>query len=236
MKFSMHHTREDKIKSMAQDKSRDPLFMSIYHPDDDWEWWYGDNLSSHASVLTIIMIGQSESKKADSLRKSPGKVHEFLKKELLSDDIEVRWDAILALEMMPDEQATDLLMQALKDEQFMSIRWRAATALGNRGDPRAVQALVFALDDPEFYVREKAAEALGRIGEMSAVESLIRAFKDKDKDVRWRIIRALIEIGAPAEDQLKEAKKSTDILVREGAEEVLKEIGERRKRRERVRG
>ena len=177
--------------------------------------------------MTTIMNERSKKMNDVSQAGSPSAKYEFLKKELLSDDIEVRWDAILALEKMPGENAMDLQILALKDEQFMSIRWRAATALGNRGDPRAVEALVFALDDPEFYVREKAAEALGRIGEMSAVESLLRALKDRDKDVRRRIIRALIEIGVPAEDQLMEAKKSRDEVVREGADEVLKEIEER---------
>ena len=87
-----------------------------------------------------------------------------LAKLLEADDVEVRWDAILALEDIPGPGSTELLTRALRDDRFISIRYKAATALGTRGDPLAIEALIEAQEDPEFYVREKAAEALGRIG------------------------------------------------------------------------
>ncbi|MDD1713813.1 MAG: HEAT repeat domain-containing protein [Methanoregulaceae archaeon] len=97
-----------------------------------------------------------------------------------------------------------------------------------RGDPLAIEAL----EDPEFYVREKAAEAMGRIGGTGAVESLLAAYSDRDSDVKRRITRALIDIGPPAEEQVKKAARSPDPNIREAAEEVLREIEARKKRRE----
>lgn len=128
----------------------------------------------------------------------------------------------------PRTGATELLTRALRDDRFISIRYKAATALGTRGDPLAIEAL----EDPEFYVREKAAEAMGRIGGTGAVESLLAAYSDRDPDVKRRITRALIDIGPPAEEQVKRAARSPDPNIREAAEEVLREIEARKKRRE----
>jgi HEAT repeat protein len=155
-----------------------------------------------------------------------------LAKLLEADDVEVRWDAILALEDIPGPGATELLTRALRDDRFISIRYKAATALGTRGDPLAIVALIEALEDPEFYVREKAADALGRIGGTGAVESLLAAYSDRDPDVKRRITRALIDIGPPAEEQVEKAARSPDPNIREAAEEVLREIEARKKRRE----
>jgi HEAT repeat protein len=139
---------------------------------------------------------------------------ESLAKLLKADDVEFRWDAILALEAIPGPAATELLTRSLRGDRFISIRYKAATALGTRGDPLAIEALIGALDDPEFYVREKAAGALGRIGGTGAVESLLAALSDRDPDVKRRITRALIEIGHPAEEHLKRAAGSPDPTVR----------------------
>ena len=128
----------------------------------------------------------------------------------------------------PRTGATELLTRALRDDRFISIRYKAATALGTRGDPLAIEAL----EEPEFYVREKAAEAMGRIGGTGAVESLLAAYSDRDPDVKRRITRALIDIGPPAEEQVEKAARSPDPNIREAAEEVLREIEARKKRRE----
>ena len=65
-----------------------------------------------------------------------------------------------------------------------------------------------------------------------AVESLLAAYSDRDSDVKRRITRALIDIGPPAEEQVKRAARSPDPNIREAAEEVLREIEARKKRRE----
>jgi HEAT repeat protein len=154
-----------------------------------------------------------------------------LQKMLAADDVDVRWDAIVALQKIPEDWAIDLLITALADSQFISVRWRAAEALGKMGSPRAVEALAGGLSDPNFYVREKAAEALGRIGDPGALEPLIAALTDRDPDVRRRIVRAIIEIGAGAEDLLRDAMESRNALVRGAAQEAFGEIAARKKRR-----
>ena len=156
---------------------------------------------------------------------------ESLKKMLSADDVDVRWDAIVALQKEPDDPAIDLLITALADDQYISVRWRAAEALGKIGSPRAVEALAALLSDPNFYVREKAAEALGRIGDPGAVQPLISGLADRDPDVRRRIVRALIEIGEVAKDDLREAMESRNASIRNAAQEAFTEIEARKKRR-----
>jgi HEAT repeat protein len=155
-----------------------------------------------------------------------------IEKQLSHDDSEVRWVAVLVLEKIPGSRATDLLIRALKDDRFISIRYQAAVALGNRGDSRAIDALVAAMNDPISHVREKAAEALGKIGDIRAIEPLLAAFRDRDKDVKRIIVLALIEIGVPAIGQLERAQFSTDPSVRKAAKEALNEIVSRKKMRD----
>jgi len=154
-----------------------------------------------------------------------------LKKMLAADDVDVRWDAILSLQKESDDASIDLLITALADDQFISVRWRAAEALGKMGSSRAIEALAGLLGDPNFYVREKAAEALGRIGDPASVQPLISALADRDPDVRRRIVRALIEIGEVAKDDLREAMESRNAAIRGAAQEAFTEIEARKKRR-----
>jgi HEAT repeat protein len=155
-----------------------------------------------------------------------------LKKQLRSDYDEVRWDAVITLEGISGPKATDLLILALKDDRFLSIRYQAAVALGIRGDRRAIGPLIAALKDPDPHIREKAAEALGRIGDSNAVEPLLAAYKDEYPDVRRSVILALTEIGIPAEEQLDRARFSTDPFIRQAAEEAIREIRSRKQMRE----
>jgi HEAT repeat protein len=175
-----------------------------------------------------MMNGQSDEQK-NSPGKDPGATLDFLEKQLVHDDSEVRWNAVITLAEIPGSNATDLLIRALRDDRFISIRYQAAVVLGTRGDPDAIGPLAAALDDPEFRVREKAAEALGRIDGTRAAESLLAGFEYRKPDVQRMIIRALIAIGAPAEDPLKRAHESTDPSLRQAAEEALKDINATKK-------
>jgi HEAT repeat protein len=157
---------------------------------------------------------------------------DFLEKQLAHDDSEVRWNAVIVLADTPGSRATELLIRALRDEQFISIRYQAAVVLGTRGDRLAIAPLATALDDPEFRVREKAAEALGKIDGAEAVEALLDGFEDREPAVQRMIVRALIDIGPPAEDRLKRAQESAEPSLRRAAGEALGEIEATRRLKE----
>ncbi len=147
--------------------------------------------------------------------------------ELLNHpDPEVRWIAISDLEKMKGEEYTDLLIQALQDRYFESIRWRAAIAIGKRGDPAAVDALIAALGDGNYHVREEAVTALGMIGDERAVDPLIGMLQDPIRGIRLRVIRALAQIGTPAEAPLRRALNDPHLTFHAAVLDALREVDE----------
>lgn len=111
----------------------------------------------------------------------------------------MRWIALATLAEHPEPWATDLLINALEDGEFESIRWQAAVLLGRRGDRNAVPPLIRSLRDHNYHVREEAAEALGRIGDPRAREPLSALLHDPVRSVRLRAETALGNLGRGGE-------------------------------------
>lgn len=145
-------------------------------------------------------------------------------KAIRHEDPEVRWVAVTELERMGGEDATDLLVAALNDDTYDSIRWRAAVALGERREPRTVEHLIRALRDPNYHVREEVVTALGRIGDPRAIEPLIDALSDPARSVRLRAIRALELLGDPAKHALFRALEERGPDRREAIRAAINEI------------
>ena len=151
---------------------------------------------------------------------------ERYEKELSHPDPEVRWIAIQDLEESRSAESIDLLIRALKDQDYSSIRWRAAVALGHRKDPRATTPLIGALSDSNLHVREEAVTALGAIGEPDSVPSLISSLEDPARSVRLRAQAALVKIGGPAQTALLQALPLAIPPVQDMIRDVLHEIEE----------
>ena len=154
---------------------------------------------------------------------------EDLAKALNNDDPEVRWIGVTELESIHSKDAVALLIQALKDTRFVSIRWRAAIALGEQGEPDAVDALIAALSDDNDHVREEAAESLGKIADARAIPALIDALEDPQRGVRLRAIKALERMGESAVPALKKVAGKGGITFSKAVSEVLENIGERKR-------
>jgi HEAT repeat protein len=159
-----------------------------------------------------------------------------LEKSLHHDDPEVRWIALSDLETIEGDEATDLLIGALNDGDFKSIRWKAAIVLGDRGDSRATVALIAALKDDNYHVREEAATALGKIADARAVEPLIALLHDPVRSVRLRGIRALERIGEPASKPLNRALEAENKTFHEAVSDALSEIEDSRVRKQSLKG
>jgi HEAT repeat protein len=91
-------------------------------------------------------------------------------------------DAIVALGIIGDVRAVDVLLEYLKhtpDPDGMHLRHTIANSLGWIGDARAVPALIEVLaNDSYVFTRKSAASALGKIGGEEAVKGLETALKD----------------------------------------------------------
>jgi len=129
------------------------------------------------------------------------------------------------------------LIDALKNEELMSVQWVAAEALGeiaeaNPGSTeisKIVPALIDALKDKSWKVREGAAGALGKIGvNDEQFETIIKMLKNEksleERDGAARALGCLKDIRAiPA---LIDALKDEDWSVRWKAAEALGKIVE----------
>lgn len=156
---------------------------------------------------------------------------DYMRKELANPDNRIRYDAVLVLEERGGPEAVHLLIQALHDREWVSIRWRAARALGKLRATEAVGALVDALGDESPHVRKGVAQALGEIGDPQAVPALIGALRDEERKVGLEASHALREIGPPALGDLRKAEATATGGMKKALSEVIAEIEERRKRR-----
>ncbi|HUU74527.1 MAG TPA: HEAT repeat domain-containing protein [Methanoregulaceae archaeon] len=153
-----------------------------------------------------------------------------LKKALHNDDPEVRWIGVTELDAIPTRDAVSLLIEALNDEEFISIRWRSAIALGTRAYPEVVKALIAALSDENDHVREEAAESLGKIGDPDAISALIKALDDNQRGVRLRAVKALEMMGDISITALQEVKGKGSSVFSKAVFDALEGIQEKKKR------
>lgn len=143
-----------------------------------------------------------------------------------------------ALGEIEDATAVAPLLSALNDSDAR-VRARVAWALGEIEHPSAVNGLVAALEDSDAAVREKSIWALGEIESDLAVDDLVLLLTDTDalKESDWRVRRtaawALREIDDPSViDELRAAAGDSNSDVRRAIAQALRQLGERRYKRE----
>jgi HEAT repeat protein len=108
-------------------------------------------------------------------------------------DATLQHDAAQALREIGGEQATELLIQAMRDEKTKSLI--VVQALGKIGDPRAIDPLIGALSDTDLELRKAAAKALGKIGDPVAIDPLKKTLLENSTLAELVISEALDEIG-----------------------------------------
>jgi HEAT repeat protein len=133
------------------------------------------------AVLGLSEIGSEAAARGlvDACRNTDPKVREVAVRELSSTvgregipvyleaitdgHVDVRWQAVHALERHPDPLAVQPLIVALHDESSL-VRCAAVKALGKIADPCAVGPLEAAAKDTDSFVREAAELALVAVG------------------------------------------------------------------------
>jgi HEAT repeat protein len=111
---------------------------------------------------------------------------------------ELRRYLATCLGYLRDPLASDLLLDAVKNDRNMETRAAALDSLGTIKDPRTLPALVKLLDDPDALVRKYAAFNAGAVAEKAdgenraaAVEGLRKKLVDPASDVTWNAAFAL---------------------------------------------
>jgi HEAT repeat protein len=124
------------------------------------------------------------------------------------------------------------LAEAVKSDDFYTIRLTAISALGNLRDPSSTKTLIGALQDSSAAVRIAAANALGSIGDQQAAKAILPMMRDSlGEQERIAAIRALGKLKDPvAVDGLLVLAGNRDDSwnVRKVAVEALGEIRDTR--------
>lgn len=140
-------------------------------------------------------------------------------------DPSVRHLAAGALGELGDPAALTALLSALAGPDEEGVRWRAAEGLARLGGP-AVPGLAALAGDSDPDVRWKAIVALGDIGDPRAAPALRDRLADPDRFVRGRSVSSIARLGAPCLPLMLEALADADPRVRQGAAEVLGQVGD----------
>jgi HEAT repeat protein len=125
-----------------------------------------------------------------------------------------------------DDRVSDLLVHALQDNEYFTVRARAAETLGVLKSRRAVGALTRAATyDLDNDVRAQSATAVYRILGKDALPLLELVLRDEDEFTRDHIATLLGEIDDPHSIRLLRALlKDPDGLVVSTAKESLKQL------------
>jgi HEAT repeat protein len=106
-----------------------------------------------------------------------------------------------------------------------NVRAAAVETLGSRSGRAVGTALTARLDDPEWFVRVHAARAVGHVVGATAAPSITRLLADDRWWVRTAAKDALRGMGSDAVPSLLSTLAHEDLFARNGAAEVLQDIG-----------
>jgi len=130
-----------------------------------------------------------------------------------------------ALSEINDISAIEIMISALSHE---SLRVRqSATRFLTRAGAAALSRLIELVSGGNDEQRRLATEILGSIGDRKAVDPLILALGDASSDVRTAALWAIEEIGKPALSHLRRALEDGNALIRQGALDILINMGDR---------
>lgn len=188
---------------------------------------------SAAGLLVAAAPAFAQSSNVDSARQryekstSDSSVKGFAH-SMSSDDPMERLAGIKSLTDLKSDQAVDLLLQALGD-QDMRVRAKAIDACGNLRATAATPVLIqqLFLKDTGPEVKERILAALGKIGDARAAQPIMEFLNhDIDKPTRGTAIFALGDLGAPESletlDKIAQSDDDPTIqrLAREAANKV----------------
>jgi HEAT repeat protein len=178
------------------------------------------------SVLDELFSGDDERAQAAASQVTADDLP-ALRAALAEEDPDRRWWAVAALAAgsIPNEHATELLTDALRDAD-VDVRAAAVHSLGGRAASEAVAPLMRALADPSDYVDRLAADALIHIGRPAVPELIDALMHDPHPRVRAGAARALAYSGDPAAiPALFGALEDDSLLVQHWVDEGLDKLG-----------
>lgn len=167
----------------------------------------------------------SPSRIATALERFPLDIAERLLTRLGHVDPVVRYWAAALLERFPKAPQLGARLAALVGDRDASVRKAAVHTLAGIVATEAAPAALGLLADPVFFVRAHAARALGELGRADLAPHLVPLLADREWWVRLAAKQALEAIGGAGTPVLEQALDHEDRFARNGAAEVLQNLG-----------
>jgi len=183
------------------------------------------DMGSAEMLVAALREGRySRSRIAAQLDAFPLEVGHLLRPLLDDADPSVRqWGATLLARYPDPEIELDLAMLVVDEDP--QVRAAVLKALTRNVSRFAVPAAITALSDDVWFVRVHAARALGRLGQADVAPEIVALLADPQWWVRTAAKESLQELGQQVAPAVLPALKSDDAFVRNGAAEVLQNIG-----------
>lgn len=180
---------------------------------------------SAAMLVGALREGRySRSRIAAQLDAFPLDISELLRPLLDDPDPSIRqWAATLLARYPEPEIELDLAMLVVDEDP--QVRAAVLKALTRNESRFAAPAAITALSDDVWFVRVHAARALGRLGQAEVAPEIVALLADPQWWVRTAAKESLQELGEQVAPAVLPALKSEDAFVRNGAAEVLQNIG-----------
>jgi HEAT repeat protein len=183
-----------------------------------------DRDSATMLVRALCEGRYSRSRVAAQLDAFPLPIGDLLRPLLESPDPAIRqWGATL-LARYPEPQI-ELELATLIVDDDPQVRAAVLKSLSRTKSRFAAPAALTALEDPVWFVRVHAARALGRLGDADVAPEIVSLLADPKWWVRTAAKESLQELGSDAAPAVMQSLRSADAFVRDGAAEVLQNIG-----------
>jgi HEAT repeat protein len=184
-----------------------------------------DDAESARMLVNALREGRySRSRIAAQLDAFRTPITDLLRPLLDDPDPGVRqWGATLLGRYAEPEIELELATLIVDDDP--QVRSAVIKSLSANSSRLAAPAAVTALGDPIWFVRVHAARALGRLGKAELAPEIVALLADPQWWVRSAAKESLQELGPRAEPAVLHALKSEDVFVRNGAAEVLQNMG-----------
>ncbi len=183
-----------------------------------------DRESAELLVAALRDGRYSRSRVAAQLDAFPIPVGDLLRPLLEDADPSIRqWSATL-LGRYHDAEIELELATLIVDED-PQVRAAVVKSLTRNGSRFAAPAAVTSLSDPVWFVRIHAVRALGDLGRVEQAPEVVALLADPQWWVRTAAKESLQELGKGVVPAILPALKSEDGFVRDGAAEVLQNLG-----------
>lgn len=177
-------------------------------------------------LIGVLKNGQyAPSRVATYLDSFPLPIPSLLRPLLHHPDATVRYWGVMLLARHAQSAGVEQELAALTRDKAPLVRRAAIASLARVNPAAAVPAARALLDDQVWYVRAHAARALGESEDPDLADAVAPLLADKEWWVRTAAKEALQRMGSEVWSVLVPYLDHTDAFARNGAAEVLQNIG-----------